>query len=468
MGGEAMKSINMTQGPILKQLLLFAIQIYLTNLLQNLYNAADSLIVGQFCGGNALAAVGTTTPICSCLIGLFLGISTGGSVVVSKFFGAGDGRGVHRAVHTGILLSMVCGLLISVLGVLFTPSILHLMNTDPVILEDAQMYLRIYFGGSFFLIIYNMGAGILRAVGDSRHPLFFLACSAATNVGLDLLFVGVFHWGVAGAAFATVGSQLVSAVLVIITLMRSQGSFKLLLKELRFTASDTAAIVKIGLPAGLQTAIINVSNIIIQTFINSFGAAATAGSTAASKLDDFILIISSSIGLALMTFAGQNIGAGNFKRVKKGTLIALALTVGLMLSLGMLASLFRHQLVGMFVDRADPNFDKIISFGASKVFYIATFYFITGISDILSATLRSCGSPIFPMITSFLWMCGFRIVWIYWLRFLIPVIDTASIDSIFIIYPITFVLTALSLGLYFCFGPWRKKLQARCQEIEAL
>ena len=463
-----MKSINMTQGPILKQLLLFAIQIYLTNLLQNLYNAADSLIVGQFCGGNALAAVGTTTPICSCLIGLFLGISTGGSVVVSKFFGAGDGRGVHRAVHTGILLSMVCGLLISVLGVLFTPSILHLMNTDPVILEDAQMYLRIYFGGSFFLIIYNMGAGILRAVGDSRHPLFFLACSAATNVGLDLLFVGVFHWGVAGAAFATVGSQLVSAVLVIITLMRSQGSFKLLLKELRFTASDTAAIVKIGLPAGLQTAIINVSNIIIQTFINSFGAAATAGSTAASKLDDFILIISSSIGLALMTFAGQNIGAGNFKRVKKGTLIALALTVGLMLSLGMLASLFRHQLVGMFVDRADPNFDKIISFGASKVFYIATFYFITGISDILSATLRSCGSPIFPMITSFLWMCGFRIVWIYWLRFLIPVIDTASIDSIFIIYPITFVLTALSLGLYFCFGPWRKKLQARCQEIEAL
>ena len=388
--------------------------------------------------------------------------------MVSKFFGAGDGRGVHRAVHTGILLSMVCGLLISVLGVLFTPSILHLMNTDPVILEDAQMYLRIYFGGSFFLIIYNMGAGILRAVGDSRHPLFFLACSAATNVGLDLLFVGVFHWGVAGAAFATVGSQLVSAVLVIITLMRSQGSFKLLLKELRFTASDTAAIVKIGLPAGLQTAIINVSNIIIQTFINSFGAAATAGSTAASKLDDFILIISSSIGLALMTFAGQNIGAGNFKRVKKGTLIALALTVGLMLSLGMLASLFRHQLVGMFVDRADPNFDKIISFGASKVFYIATFYFITGISDILSATLRSCGSPIFPMITSFLWMCGFRIVWIYWLRFLIPVIDTASIDSIFIIYPITFVLTALSLGLYFCFGSWRKKLQARCQEIEAL
>ena len=459
-----MKSMNMTQGPILKQLILFAVPIYLTNLLQNFYNAADSLIVGQFCGGNALAAVGTTAPICWCLIGLFLGVSTGGSVVVSRYFGAGDSHGVHRAVHTGILLSMVCGMLISVLGVLFTPSILHLMNTDPVILEDAQRYLRIYFGGSFFLIVYNMGAGILRAVGDSRRPLIFLGCAAMTNVVLDLLFVGVFRWGVAGAAFATIGSQLVSAVLVIATLIRSHGSFQLVPKKLKFTACDTAAILKVGLPAGLQTAIINVSNIIIQTFINSYGAAATAGSTAASKLDDFILIISSSIGLALMTFAGQNIGAGDFKRVKKGTMTALILTVVLMFSLGMLASLFRYQLVELFVNQEDPNIQEIVAFGASKVFFIATFYFIIGISDILSATLRSCGSPIFPMISSFLWMCAFRIVWIYWLRFLIPVTDTASIDSIFIVYPITFVLTASTLLLYYCFGPWRKKLQMRCEK----
>lgn len=459
-----MKSVNMTQGPILKQLLLFAVPIYLTNLLQNLYNAADSLIVGQFCGGDALAAVGTTAPICWCLIGLFLGISTGGSVVVSKYFGAGDGAKVHRAVHTCLSLSVVCGGLISVLGVLFTPSILHLMNTDPVILADAQMYLRIYFGGSFFLIVYNMGAGILRAVGDSRHPLVFLACAAVTNVALDLLFVGVFRWGVAGAALATVGSQFVSALLVILTLLRSQGSFRLMPRELRFAAADTADVLKIGLPAGLQTAIINFSNIIIQTFINSYGAAATAGSTAAGKLDDFILIISSSIGLALMTFAGQNVGAGDFKRVKKGTLTALALTAGLMFALGMLASAARYKLVGLFVDSTDPNYEAIVAYGAAKVFYIGTFYFIAGICDIFSSTLRSCGSPILPMVSSFFWMCAFRIVWIYWLRFLVPAVDTSSIESIFIVYPLSFVLNVITLGAYYCFGPWRKKIAARCEQ----
>ncbi len=451
-----MRAVDMTKGNILKQLVLFAIPILLTNLLQNLYNAADSLMVGRFCDGNALAAVGTTESICNCLIGLFLGVGAGVSVIVSRAFGAGDVRKIHFAVHNGIALSVVCGIGISIIGVIFSPLMLELMHVDPVIFDQAVLYLRIYFLGAVFLVIYNIGAGILRAIGDSRHPLIFLCVSAIANVILNFLCIKVFSLGVAGAAIATSVSQLLSSILVILTLVRSEGSHKLYLKEIAFEKESLSSSLKVGVPTGLQSMVISFSNVIIQTFVNSYGAAATAGSTAATKVDNFILLISQSLSLALMTFVGQNIGANNVKRAKQGVAVSVGLSVALMLLFGTLATVFRDSVVAIFVDKNDPNASEIIKYGALKVLFISLPYFIVGINDNLSSFLRAVGKATVPMVTYIVIMCVFRIFWIFFFRHWIPFIDTESLSSIFVVYPITFVLTAITLSVYYFMGTWKK------------
>ncbi len=453
-----MRTVDMTKGNIAKQLIIFAIPILLTNLLQNLYNAADSLMVGRFCDGNGLAAVGTTEAICNCLIGLFLGIGAGISVVVSRAYGAGDVKGVHFAVHNGIALSIICGIGVSAIGFVFSPQLLNIIQVDPVIFDQAVLYLRIYFLGAIFLVIYNIGAGILRAIGDSRHPLIFLCISAVTNVVLNFMFIAIFKWGIAGAAFATGISQLVSAFLVIFTLVRSEGAHKLYLKEIAFEKSSLISSLKVGVPTGLQSMVISLSNVIIQAFINSYGAAATAGSSAATKVDNFILLISQSLSLALMSFVGQNIGAKNIKRAKQGTAVSIGLAVTLMLAAGVVTTIFREAIVSVFVDKNDPNRDEIIYFGAMKVFFISLPYFITGINDNLSSFLRAAGKATVPMMSYLIIMCVFRILWIFFFRHWVPFIDTSSLSSIFVVYPITFVLTAITLSTYYFLGTWKKKL----------
>lgn len=453
-----MRAVDMTKGNIAKQLLLFAFPILLTNLLQNLYNAADSFVVGRFCDGNGLAAVGTTEPICNCLIGLFLGVGAGISVIVSHAYGAGDIKGVHYAVHNGIALSIVCGVLVSVLGFVFSPQLLELIQVDPEIFDQAVLYLRIYFAGALFLVVYNIGAGILRAVGDSKHPLIFLCVSAVTNVVLNFLFIALFSWGVAGAAIATIISQFVSAVLVILTLVRSEGAHKLFIKDIAFHKTSLITSLKIGVPTGLQSMVISLSNVIIQAFVNLYGPASTAGSSAATKVDNFILLISQSLSLALMTFVGQNIGAKNIKRAKQGTAVSVALSMGLMFAFGVITVIFRESIISVFVDKNDPNADEIIYYGAMKVFFVSAPYFIVGINDNLSSFLRAVGKATVPMITYIAIMCVFRILWIFFFRFWMPFIDTDSLSSIFVVYPITFVLTAITLLTYYFTGGWKKNL----------
>lgn len=454
-----MRAVDMTKGNIAKQLLYFALPILLTNLLQNLYNMADSLMVGRFCDGNALASVGTTEAICSCLIGLFLGVGAGVSVVVSRAFGAGDVKKVHLAVHSGIALSLVCGLIVSVVGFVFSPQLLSLIKTSPEIFDKAVLYLRIYFAGGLFLVVYNIGAGILRAVGDSKHPLIFLCISAVVNVFLNFLFIAVLKWDVAGAALATVLSQLLSAILVIVTLMRSEGVQKLFLHEIAFEKETLLTALKIGMPTGLQSMVISLSNVIIQAFVNSYGPAATAGSTSATKVDNLILLISNSLSLALMTFVGQNIGAKNIKRAKQGTAVSIGLAVGLMLVFGTIATVFRESIVSIFVDKNDPNADEIIYYGAMKVLFVSAPYFIVGINENLSSFLRAAGKATVPMITYIVIMCVFRILWIFFFRFWIPFVDTSSLASVFVVYPITFVLTAITLSSYYFSGVWKKALK---------
>ncbi len=453
-----MRAVDMTKGNIAKQLLFFALPILLTNLLQNLYNMADSLMVGRFCDGNALASVGTTEAICNCLIGLFLGIGAGVSVVVSRAYGAGDVKKVHIAVHNGIALSLVCGVVVSVVGFIFSPQLLTLIQTSPEIFDEAVLYLRIYFAGGLFMVVYNIGAGILRAVGDSKHPLIFLCISAVVNVILNFLFIVIFKWNVAGAALATVASQLLSAVLVIATLIRSEGAQKLFINEIAFEKTTLLTSLKIGVPTGLQSMVISISNIIIQAFVNSYGAAATAGSTSATKVDNFILLISQSLSLALMTFVGQNVGANNIKRAKQGLTISILLSVIFMFIFGAIATVFRESIISIFVDKNDPNANEIIYYGAMKVFFISIPYFIVGINESLSSFLRAIGKATVPMITYIVTMCIFRILWIFFFRFWIPFIDTASLSSVFVVYPITFVLTALTLLPYYFSGRWKKAL----------
>lgn len=458
------KTQDMTKGNIFKLLITFAVPIILTYFLQYAYNAADSLMVGRFCDGNALASVGTSEPVCNILITFFLGIGSGASVVVARAFGAGDNKGVFKAVHTSIAISIACGLTVSLLGVFGAPVILRLLNTDAAIFDGSVLYMRIYFIGGLFNIVYNIGAGILRAVGDSKHPLMFLVISALANVVLNYLLIAIIPLGVAGAAIATIASQFLSSFLVILTLVRSRDVHRLFIKDIGFDKEKLKAILKIGVPTGLQGMVISLSNVIIQAYINDMGAAATAGSTAASKVDNFILMFTQSISLALMTFASQNFGAGNEKRAKKGLTVALVLAAGIMLVFGSVISIFREDVVSLFVEKNDPNIDEIIYYGSVKVFFVSTFYFIHAFSDNFSAFLRAKGKAIVPMITYMLTMCLFRILWVTVLRNVIPFVDGDSAGSLFAVYPLSFVLTITLLLSYYLISSYIEKKKKKPEE----
>ena len=338
----------MTEGVIWKQLLLFALPLLLGNLFQQFYNTVDSIVVGNYIGANALASVGASTPIVNLMVGMFTGLGTGAGVVIAQFFGAKDHKGVHDGVHTTIALCIVSGLVMAVVGVALSPTILRLLDTPAEIMEGSVTYLQIYFMGVMALMIYNMGSGILRAVGDSRTPLYFLMVSSVVNILLDLLFVIKVQMGVAGVAWATLIAQAISACLVLIRLMTSTESYKLILKDIRFHKKVLLETVRIGLPGGIQNAVISFSNLIVQYNINSFGAAAVAGCSAYTKIDGFAILPVMSFSMAITTFTGQNIGAKNYDRVRKGakTCLVIALAVTLTLSGGLY--LFGEKLLRVF------------------------------------------------------------------------------------------------------------------------
>ncbi|MEG2604864.1 MAG: MATE family efflux transporter [Clostridia bacterium] len=389
----------MTDGPVWKQLINFAIPMAIGLLFQQLYNTVDTIVVGRFVGKEALAAVGSTSSIINMLVGLFAGLSTGASVVISQYYGAHDYPRLHDAVHTTISLTFIMSVLVTALGIVIVPPMLRMMDTPADVFGQAQEYLTIYFAGVSGLLIYNMGSGILRAVGDSRHPLYFLCFSALTNIVLDLLFVVQFHWGVAGVAYATILSQFISAMLILGLLSRDPAPYGIHWRHLCLRRETLKHILSIGFPSGIQQAITAFSNVFVQSYINFFGSACMAGWSSYNKLDVFILIPMQSIALASTTFVGQNYGAGKLERAHKGATQALAMAVSITIALSVLLIVCARPLLMLFT----PD-EEVITYGVRFITIISPFYFTMCFNQVFSGALRGIGranAPMFIMLFSF-------------------------------------------------------------------
>lgn len=433
------RNIDLTQGTIWKQLLLFALPLMASSLFQQLYNTMDSLIVGRFVGPTALAAVGSTGSLNGLVIGFFMGMGTGAGVIVSQTFGARDYEGVQRSVHTALWTAGVLGIVLGIIGYFITPAMLTWMQTPDDVFDQAVLYLRINFAGLITLTVYNMGAGILRAVGDSKRPLYYLITAGVTNVILNFIFVVFFHMGVAGVALATVISQLLSAVLVLLNLYHTHGIYKLHFKEIKPHRQTLWRIVRIGIPAGVQSMVISLSNIVIQSNINVFGSAAMAGNSAAGRIDAFVYLPTNSLALGVTTFVAQNVGAGKLDRVKKGVTTCMLLGFGITLGLGLLAILIRRPLIGMFTSD-----EEVMAYGILSMTIRCGTYFLFVPTDTLSGVIRGSGNAVVPMIISLVNMCLVRLVWL-WIA--IPIWHEFWVVNV--CYPITWTLASLCYLLYY-------------------
>lgn len=435
----------MTEGSITKQILLFSIPLILGNLLQQTYNAADSIIVGNFVGSSALAAVGSSTSLINLLIAFSMGASTGAGVLVSQFLGARARKDLEISVHTALALSMVLGLVLTAAGVLLTPQFLKWMDTPADVMEEAVLYLRIFSYGLFFNVLYNMAAGILNAAGNSRRSLQYLGVAAVTNIILDLVFIRCFHMGVAGTAVATDISQLLSSVLAVSFLMRTKEEYHVSLKKLQLQKNMILRIVQIGLPAGIQNMVISFSNVLLQSSVNQFGSHAMAGFGAYIKVDGFNIMPITSFSLAATTFTGQNYGAGRMERVRRGMWVTLAVGVVYTILLGILLLTFSHQVIGLFSKDAD-----VIACGVLAMRYFCPFYFMLSIMHSLAGTVRGTGKTVPPMVILLVSLCLFRIVWI---KTVLPFFDT--LDGIYMLYPISWAVGLVLMAAYTWKGNWR-------------
>ena len=426
--------MDMCNGPLVGKILLFAFPLMLSSVLQLLFNAADIVVVVRFTGAEALAAVGATSALINLLVNVFMGLSIGTNVLTAQGYGARNEKGVQDTVHTSIMLSLVCGVLLIFIGVFLAAPLLELMGTPDNVLGHAALYMRIYFIGMPALLVYNFGAAILRAVGDTRRPLYYLLFSGIINVILNLIFVIIFKMGVAGVATATVVSETISAGLVLRCLMKSEGMFQLHMGKLRIKKQKALQIVRIGLPAGLQGAIFSISNVLIQSSINSFGSVAMAGNTAAGNLEGFVYTSMNAVYQTNLSFTSQNMGAGNWKRMKKilGICLVFVSVVGLVMGRGFV--FFGHQLLGIY--SSDP---EVIQYGINRMQVICGTYLLCGIMDVLVGSMRGMGYSFVPMIVSLVGACGLRILWIFtvfqWHR---------SLFVLYLSYPITWILTALA------------------------
>ncbi len=389
---QARYDVDMTQGSITKHLINFSLPLLLGNLFQQLYNMVDTWVVGNYVSNEAFSAVGTVGPVINTLIGFFLGLSSGAGVVISQYYGAGREEKVRQAVHTALMLTLVLGVVFTAAGIAMTPLMLQLMKTPAEVAPEQAAYLRIYFAGVIGLLLYNMGSGILRAVGDSRRPFYFLVVSAVLNTVLDLLFVIKFHMGVEGVAYATIIAQAVSALLTLWVLMRAEGGIRLELRALRFTWSVLRQIVAVGIPAALQMAITAFSNVFVQSYINYFGPDCMSGWTAYTKVDQLVILPVQSISMANTTFVGQNLGVGDTPRAKKGVRISLWLSVAVTAVLLIPVLLFAPDLTAFFNSKAE-----VVSYGALLLRLLSPFYFFFCINQIYAGALRGAGNSQMPM-----------------------------------------------------------------------
>ena len=441
--------IDMCNGTIMDKLISFSVPLILSGILQLLFNAVDIIVVGRFSGSQALAAVGSTTALINIFTNLFIGISLGANVLAARFYAAQKDKEMSETVHTAIMLALISGVVMLFVGIFFARGALELMGTPDDVIGQSTLYMRIYFAGMPFFMLYNYGAAILRAVGDTKRPLLFLIVSGVVNACLNLFLVIAFHLGVAGVAIATVTAQGISCALVLRCLQRSQASYQLRFKDLKIRGCYVQQIFQVGLPAGIQSTVINFSNALLQSSVNSFGSIAMAGYTAANNLFGFLYVSTNSITQACMSFTSQNYGVGKWKRMDRVLFDCIILSVAVMLTLGGGMYFFGPEVLKIYT--TNP---RVISCGMEVLTYTTLTYFLCGIMDLLPGALRGMGYSSVPMILSIIGTVGTRIVWIFGI---FP--NHRSLDILFISYPVSWMITIVLQVI--CFYFVRRKVHAR-------
>ncbi|MEA5060270.1 MAG: MATE family efflux transporter [Clostridia bacterium] len=438
--------VDMCHGPLLKKILVYSMPLILTGILQLVYNAADIVVVGRYAGSTALAAVGSTTSLINLIVNLFMNLSIGVSVAVAHNYGAKNFTAVSETVHTAFSLSLVIGAVVGAYGFFASRFMLELMGSPANVLEQSALYLRIFFLSIPATMVFNFGASILRAVGNTRQPLYYLAVSGVINVVLNLVLVIRFHMGVAGVAIATVFAQYVSAAFITICLMRTEGCLQLHLNQLGFHGDKVRAIFRIGFPAGLQSLVFSISNVLIQSSINSFGSVAMAGSAASSNLEGFIYTAMNAVSQAALTFTGQNVGGRQYTRIRKVVRICLAVVLAVGLGMGALFWLFNSPLLRVYL----PSDPQAVLLGTQRLFIITSLYFFMGFIDVLVGSMRGMGTSLAPMIVVLVGACGLRILWIY-----TAFAAHRTLEVLYMAYPASWVVTFL-IELVFYFLVYRK------------
>lgn len=436
--GDTVRSRNrsMLEGPLFVNIILYTIPIILTSVLQLLFNAADLVVVGRFCGSMSVAAVGATTHLTHLLVNFFVGISVGAGVAVAHGIGRRDGEEVRRTVHTALPMALVCGAVLTLVGVTCSETFLRMMDTPASVLPLSTVYMKICFAGVTFTVVYNFCAAILRAAGDTRSPLVFLTLSGVINVLMNLFFVCILHMNVAGVALATTLSQGISAVLVVIALMRRQDECRLELKKMRFYAEQIRKIIRIGLPAGTQSALFSVSNVLVQSSVNSFGDVFVSGTAAAANVEGFMYAGVNAYHQSAVNFVGQNAGAGQYDRVKKTLRICLGsvMVTGIAMSTGI--CVFGRQLLSLYI----PDSPEAVAWGLFRFYNVGSLYFLFGMMDVLTGAIRGMGSSLVPMVICLLGACGLRILWIL---AVFPLWRTPG--GLYKCYPISWIVTLAAL-----------------------
>ena len=438
------KSTVMTEGSIWKKILFFSIPLILGNLFQQLYNTVDSIIVGNYIGSEALAAVGSSGSLINLLIGFCIGASAGAGVVIAQFYGAQDREGVRKAVHTTIAIAIAAGAVLTVVGIVATPILLKAMGTPQEVFDQASIYLKVYFGGILFSVVYNMSAGILNAVGNSKRSLVYLMIAATSNIFLDLLFVVVLKMGIVGVAIATDISQLLSCIFIILFLVRSEDVYRVKLKDIRCYDNLLGKILKIGLPTGVQNIVISLSNVIVQSSVNSFGAVAMAGFAAYIKVDGFNILPVLSFSMAATTFVVQNVGAGRLDRVKKGMYVSVAMGIIYTVCTGILLLTFAPQVIGVFTQNG-----KVVEYGVYIMKFFCPFYWMLGILHILAGTIRGTGKTMQAMVVFLFSLCIFRVLWIWGAMSV-----SHKIGGVMLGYPLSWLVGLVMILIYVWKGNW--------------
>lgn len=437
----------MCHGPLFGKILLFSVPLMLSGILQLLFNAADVVVVGRFAGSQSLAAVGSTSSLINMLTNIFIGLSVGTNVLIAHYYGAGQEKEVSETVHTSVLLSVICGIILTVLGVVLAKPLLELMGTPEDVLDKAALYMRIYFIGMPVMLLYNFGSSILRAIGDTKRPLYYLTAAGVVNIALNLFFVITLQMDVAGVALATILSQCISAGCIVVCLMKTGGSFQLIPRQLRIHKGKLLRIIRIGLPAGMQGAIFSVSNVLIQSSVNSFGSLVMAGNTAASNIEGFVYTAMNAMHQTAVSFTGQNLGGKQFNRINKVLFQCLIIVAVVGLVFGNGAAYFGRHILRLY-----SSDGEVIEYGMIRLSIICTFYCLCGMMDTMVGAIRGLGYSVMPMVVSLIGACGLRVLWVMtvfqWERTLL---------CLYISYPVSWAITFLTHAV--CYAVVRKRMK---------